>query len=470
VPYITNQPRDMEDGRRQTVYNGVSTSTETEYRFRTSQEAIYFENRGSLAVTLKVPGTSYIVAAGDRLNVPQVVEGFTVQSNFTTPFMVTGWEKPGKDDTRSLLPASARSIGYKVGFCGDSITNGANSSNASVFSFRAIARKLLGYRVSSSSVNGGVPGDRSDQLLARLDGIIAQGVQMLSVMIGTNDAASVPLTTYQANIKAMKAKADAAGLPIMFCLVPPRGSSSVSDTTKKNINAYNIWLRFWTAQNGIPLADTFSALVDPATGLMDTDYDSGDGTHPNNTGHEKLGRVIADVMDGLLPKFPWPVTCVGGGLSANPLFTDNSAWFTQAGAAVTKTVVAPTEGDGLPAGNWLKFTINNSAGGSTVNSTQAMTITPGSFAVGDQILVCLYIDAPNGKIQFMLDTTTISVPYDSISICKKVPVMMKYTVPAGGTFRFAFNFQAAAGQTADFFIGAADMFNLTALGLEDIDV
>jgi len=356
-----------------------------------------------------------------------------------------------------------------IAFCGDSITRGSNSTNAAVYSFIAVIFKLIGYLVSSKSINAGVAGDRSDQLLARMDSIIALGARVLSVMIGTNDAAqNVPLATYQANIIAIKAKADAAGIPIIFCLIPPRGAAAPAGS-KDTINKYNLWLRFWCAQNGIPLADTFSVLVDKTTGSMDAAYDS-DSTHPNNAGHQQIARAIADVLVKVLPKMPWPVATKGVGLVSNPLMVDTTGWTTIAGNTATKTVVVPTD-NVLPAGNWLRFGLDNTAGGTTVSTTQGLTMDTAQYAVGDVLLFSLYVNpSGSGKVQLNVGATATSVPYDSLISNNPVPLMIKATVPSGGTFRLAFVFSCAPGENKTFDVGAINVFNLTAMGLTDITV
>ncbi len=117
-----------------------------------------------------------------------------------------GMAKKIKDEQDALKTAvkKGKRIGFKIGFGGDSITFGSASSNASTHSFRVRLSRLLGYRVSQSSFNGGVAGERSFQLLARMDNIIAQNVDFISIMIGTNDAGNgVTLADYQQNIKAI---------------------------------------------------------------------------------------------------------------------------------------------------------------------------------------------------------------------------------------------------------------------------
>lgn len=379
---------------------------------------------------------------------------------------------PSQVDSRfAQIPSVSRTFGYKIGYGGDSITNGSNATNASIYSFRAYIRKLLGYRVASNSFNGGVPGERSDQLLARMDNIISQGVQVLSIMIGTNDAAQlVPLSTYQANIKAIKAKADRAGLPIIFCLVPPRGASAAANI-KQLVTSYNIWLRFWCTQNGIPLADTFTALVDKTTGDMSAAYDA-DGVHPNNAGHLELAKAISSVLDTLLPKMPWIVSTKGGGLVTNPL-NDSAVAASFAHLAGTAATGSFLVNDGkLPHGDWRRYTLDNSAGSATVNTSYGINMDTTKYAVGDVLLFALYArTSSGGKIQTTDGSTALGIPFDQLVPNEVVPFMFKQAVPATtGAYRIGFNFSAAAATIQTFDVGAFDVFNLTTLGLTDIVV
>ncbi|MBD0381275.1 SGNH/GDSL hydrolase family protein [Paenibacillus sedimenti] len=381
------------------------------------------------------------------------------------------------------LSPNSRLVGTKVGFCGDSITFGAASSNAAVTSFRAMLTKLLGYRVALSSVNGGVSGERSDQLLARMDSIIAQGVKALVVLIGTNDASqSVTLATYQTNITAIKAKADAAGLPIMFCTVPPRGSS-IGAGNLDLTNQYNAWLRFWCLINNIPLADVYAGLADTQTGYLSATYDSGDATHPNNAGHLKIAQVIQPVLDLMLPKIAWPVTAKGGGLCSNPLYDSGVAggtgWTLTAGTNATGGgYTASTPGD-LPNGiiTMVRRIYDNSAGGSAINGTWALTIDTTKFAAGDVLLFAGYVrqNVTSGGCYLKLGSiasgsTLTSIPFESLPTNNTfIPFMFKVTA-ADTNLKFGFNFQANANSNVSVDFGATDVFNLTTLGMTSLVV
>lgn len=374
----------------------------------------------------------------------------------------------------SRLPSAFRLPGPKVANGGDSITVGTGASNASVTSYVAVLPKILGARMSHTPINGGVAGERSDQLLARMDRIIASGAQFLTILIGTNDAGQlVPIGTFQANIAAIKAKADAAGLPIVFGTVPPRSSATASNI-RDLIGAYNLWLRMWAAQNGIPLADVFGALVDPTTGYLAAANDSGDGTHPSNAGHAAIATVFAAVLKPLLPLLSWPVVSAGGvGLVSDPLMVATTGWSNAAAQGVTSRTLVPAANGDLPAGQWYRFTLDNSAGGSLLSSMQRTILGAGITPVtGNVYLLAMYIRGSSAtaisKVAWLDGSTQVSIPFQQFPTNAPGPLVAAFTVPSRtwtSTLRLGIEIKAAAGEIATVDIGATNVFDLTALGV-----
>jgi lysophospholipase L1-like esterase len=387
--------------------------------------------------------------------------------------------------------------GMRIGWLGDSITNGSQSTNAAIQSFTAMVPKILGTsRVKfvsgyNPSVNGGVTGNTSAQALARLDALLAaNNFDVLWVMVGTNDASqSVGLSTFQSNIIAMKAKADAKGIPIGLSLVPPRGvaGGSACDTENTFVRQYNLWLRFWCRANGVPCADTYSALVDTVTGKIASAYNTassdgtggpGDATHPNNAGHLALAYAIAPVLGQLCPSLtPWPLAAAfNGGLATDPLGA-TSSWSVIAGPLVTatQTVISRTDWPDMLAPSGRRITYDNSASGSSTSSTVGRNITTG-FSVGDRILIVTQlrnvagVSGSVGKVQIMDQSNVVkSVIYESGADGLPGPMAYVFTVPAGmTTLKIAHIFGVAANSTNSIDIGGMDAFNLTTLGIADI--
>jgi lysophospholipase L1-like esterase len=366
-------------------------------------------------------------------------------------------------------------VGRYVTWAGDSITNGSASSNASVTSFRMMTAKILGGAfISQNSINAGVPGDTSALLLARMDAILAASPEHVHVQIGTNDANGVSLATFQANIVAIRAKCDAAGVPMSMGLIPPRGSS-VGSTITATLVSYNMWLRIWAPRAGVRLADTYGCLVDPATRYLAAAYDSGDGTHPNNAGHLAMANAIATMFTAspsLIAPQPWPVSAAGNGLCIDPLMAITGHWYALAGPSFPAQSLVAAANNDLPFGQWQRFTLNNSGGGSSTRGTMGTDLGSG-WAVGDKLLIATYVRG-NGveKVQVMNQSlAAVSVCLESPPSTTPGPLFVTMLVPTGATaLHLAVSVFAAAGQSVTADLGACDVFNLTAMGLASTSV
>lgn len=379
--------------------------------------------------------------------------------------------------TTGLLPSTSRLGGPIIGWCGDSITDGTGASNV-VFSFVQRAPIYAGgLAISPASIEAGVPGDDSGDLLARMDSIIANDPQVLFILIGTNDNGANSIATYQANIIAIKAKADAAGLPIAFGTVPPRGTGATTGQ-QAYITAQNLWLRTWAAAQGCPVADVFTALVDPTTGLMAAAYDSGDHIHPNDDGHTAIAAEVSPVVAALVERPVWPVTTATAGLVTDPLAAAASGWTNWDVAAgfvvgMDYSNVAAVDGD-LPAGQWLRLTVPNASGGTT-NSNMRTILDPAKWSAGDKLAVFCYARGSHAgalnKVQLINPDSgaALAVNIDSPPTSTPGPIAFAYTVPSSGTpsaLALSIVCQAPAGQTRYVDIGAFDVFNLTDLGID----
>jgi lysophospholipase L1-like esterase len=150
--------------------------------------------------------------------------------------------------------------------------------------------------------NAGLNGDSSSGLLARFDAdVIAQDPDTCHIMIGTNDAVgSIPVATYAANLTAIVAKCRAAGIMPVLSLVLPLGPTG--DPRRLFVPAYNAWLKKFTANEGVPLIDTFGAVIDPATGsIRATLQSTGDNTHINALGCGAVAARIWAAIEALIP-------------------------------------------------------------------------------------------------------------------------------------------------------------------------
>jgi lysophospholipase L1-like esterase len=373
--------------------------------------------------------------------------------------------------------------GRVIGWAGASITNGSSSSNASATSFRAAVAKISGSaRVSNASINGGVAGERSDQIAARVPGILTSGAQVLVLGpdFGTNGAgASRTLAQFQADTISSVTAARAANVPVVICTTIPRGSSAGA-SVHTLIQTYNLWLRAWAPTQNIPLAECWGAVVDRTTGYLGATYDSGDGTHPNDAGHLAIAQAIAPVIAALITLPPWPAQSPepGIGLIANPLMdgagSSPTGWGDINGTFTgpTYAIVNSTGSDGLPAGRWASMRLNGSGTGNSGFRNFGIGISSSKWAVGDKLLAVCYAKASDAggaalKVQWLRESTAgISTIIDQALVSNPGPIYSLLTVPSGVTGLYlALTASATTAQDYTIYLGACQVYNLTALGL-----
>jgi lysophospholipase L1-like esterase len=226
----------------------------------------------------------------------------------------------GVDEKLDQTEANAlyeRPVANTLGVIGDSITDfgwGTNSiyegKNLRGYYVWALAR--LGQRLKFLK-DGGVAGDTTAQMLARIDAYIGSQVPAWTwILGGTNDAAGlVPLDTTTANLTAILDKIEAAGGRCLLLTVPPRTGASAAINTR--INEINNWIRRqgFTRPN-LLVADIFPKLA------ADTNYGyrtgaSQDNVHPLPHGAALMGEVVANVVDPFIPKLsPLPSAITDG--------------------------------------------------------------------------------------------------------------------------------------------------------------
>lgn len=368
------------------------------------------------------------------------------------------------------VSSASYSVGKNIAFLGDSITNGSSASSAN-YAFVTSVGRIAGTEIASP-LRYGYPGERSDHLLNdRIDGVLAAKPGALVVMCGTNDVAVHSVAQFISNHAAMRAKAVAAGVPYFVCLVPPRGSTA-SETTRDTITSYNLALSRWAYENGVPCADTFGALVDPSEGYMRAEFDSGDNTHPNNSGHNAIALAIAKVIAENTKRAPWPVMTKGYGLLPNPLNDSGVGSWSAIAGVPSASYDAPVEGDDLTAGNWYRMGKDNTGSGSTFTAVRAQTVDASKINAGDELVVYFKVKRIDTvgetgvKVQWMRGSSATSIPLDGLR--NNAPYsgfISSYTVQQAdidsGPLRLGLAVTIGAGNHGSAYIGQLDVFNLT---------
>lgn len=251
------------------------------------------------------------------------------------------------------------------------------------------------YAVQSKRIrmvrNAGVGGERTDQMLARIQAdVLAYNPDIVILGGSTNDQGQgiAPATT-KANIRAMvQAVFSIGALPILRTTPPVdvagTGAFSTISTRRDGVMAHNTWIREYASSLGLDVLDIYQSVVDPATGGYAAGITS-DGIHPTEVGY----KAIADYLLGL----PIPAAFKGGfplartvtdpsNLLPNGVFVGDSdangranSWLSSGG---TPTWSLTAGGTGV-TGNWQRITTSTSASGGILQD-----LTTG-FTAGDTI-------------------------------------------------------------------------------------
>jgi acyl-CoA thioesterase-1 len=134
----------------------------------------------------------------------------------------------------------------------------------------------------------------------------------------TDSNRGIPLAQTEENIRSMVDQALQAGATVAIGNVLPR------PTGHSAIAALNSWLSSYSASTGVPLIDSYDQVVDPSTGNLLPQYDSGDGIHPNADGAAVLGANAAATLAPVLdpdPTYLTPALPDASSLVADGLFT-----------------------------------------------------------------------------------------------------------------------------------------------------
>lgn len=231
--------------------------------------------------------------------------------------------------------------------------------------------------------NAGIGGNRTDQMLARLQTDVIDHAPQVCIFGGTTNDQSqgIAEATTRANIVAIYEALRAEGIKAVVRTTPPVDNAATSApwntvaSRRAAVQRHNAWLRQWAASVGVPVFDMYAFMVDPATGGLKTAY-AGDGIHPSQQAHAEFAAHL--IAKGLPDAFQGSVDLATSlGEDGNCLFTNNGVFVGDANAdgvadgwsassAVTKSLVT---GDATIVGNWQRVTI---AGGGEVLVDQYM--------------------------------------------------------------------------------------------------
>lgn len=245
--------------------------------------------------------------------------------------------------------------------------------------------------------NAGVSGERSDQMLARIQtDVVSRKPKYCSILAGTNDIGQdIPLTTIMANIESMMTILLANHITPILCTIPPRDNDTA--TRRLNLDLLNTYVRELAFKNGLHLLDFYSVLVDPSNGNYKSGY-TGDNIHPGITAVKAMSQYVVDtlvpklnVCDVPLPKWnDSPINIINKGLFVVDTNADGIAdgWDAPYGSGTfTKALVT----DSAIHGKWQEI-VKTDAAATSVSFGQSFPKSSG-WALGDKIAFLGRVDA-----------------------------------------------------------------------------
>jgi lysophospholipase L1-like esterase len=141
--------------------------------------------------------------------------------------------------------------------------------------------------------NAAVPGYTCAQALAQFQtSYDTAGYTHLLLLVGTNDlAAGTSAATIQATLATFISAAQAAGLDVTICTILPRSTGpSYSGDLQTRLETVNAWIM---ALEGVTAVDLYTLGGEPGTPTqLKATWDTGDGLHPNNTGHAAMAAGV----------------------------------------------------------------------------------------------------------------------------------------------------------------------------------
>jgi hypothetical protein len=150
--------------------------------------------------------------------------------------------------------------------------------------------------------NRGLAGETTPEGLTRIDGVLAQGGNVLLLMEGTNDVPrNISAETTAFNLGEMARKAEQRGMDAVIATVIPRAQTAGFD--RENVLTQQLveTIRDVAGTTERELADPFEEFITTPNVFADLySRDPEDPVgHPNARGYDRLARVFLDVLTGV---------------------------------------------------------------------------------------------------------------------------------------------------------------------------
>ena len=196
--------------------------------------------------------------------------------------------------------AIAVKSGEKIGFLGDSITQGGWSSPAGYV--RLVMAGLKANGIAAEAVPAGISGHKSNQMLARLENdVLSKKPQWMTLSCGVNDvwhgAKGVPLDQYKENIRKIVDTAGAAGVKVVITTATVI-YEKLDSPQNAQLAPYNDFLRALAKEKNLPLADLNAMFHEriKAENKPDKKVVTSDGVHMNTEGNKLMATGVLRAM------------------------------------------------------------------------------------------------------------------------------------------------------------------------------
>ncbi|HVS14248.1 MAG TPA: GDSL-type esterase/lipase family protein [Thermoanaerobaculia bacterium] len=181
---------------------------------------------------------------------------------------------------------------------GDSITAGTGDAvpEGQDAGYPARLRQLV---PGLSVLNAGIPGERTFELLSRLDEVLAEGGDALLLMEGTNDLTRrFPIESVVFNLGEIADRAEDAGFEVVHATVIPRLPGAKIDGGNLLNRQLNQRIRDLAGRKNRRLVDSFE-VFSRLSNLFDSYYWDNPNDpvgHPNPAGYDVMAQTFADVL------------------------------------------------------------------------------------------------------------------------------------------------------------------------------
>jgi lysophospholipase L1-like esterase len=183
---------------------------------------------------------------------------------------------------------------------GDSITAGTGDSvpEGQGAGYPARLRQLV---PGISIFNAGIPGEKTFELLSRLDTVLAEGGDAILLMEGTNDLTrQFPIESIVFNLGEIADRAEDEGFQVLHATVIPRLPGAKVDGGNLLNRQLNQRIRDLAGRENRKLVDNFE-VYSRLSNLFDAYYWSNPNDpvgHPNPAGYDVMAKTFADVLQG----------------------------------------------------------------------------------------------------------------------------------------------------------------------------